>query len=114
MAFGAHVQAMASLTSAASGTTTIWSAVSGARFHITKGFISIITAAATGLGVSIIESEPTASDSAVLFRVDHGTAGMHSFDFGEHGYAAASVGSRLAVSQDGDATINCVFVGYRI
>jgi len=114
MAFGAHVQGIASLTSAASGTTTIWAAVSGARFHITKGFISIITGAATGLGISILESESTASDAATLFSVDNASQGFHSFDLGEHGYAAASVGSRLAVSQDGDATINCVFVGYRI
>lgn len=113
MAFGMHVQAKASITAAASGSATIWAAVSGRRFHITKGFITVITPAATGLGVSIVESEPTGSDAATLWSVTTRATGMFCpVDFGPHGYAGASVGSRLILTSDGDATVNCVFVGY--
>lgn len=113
MAAGKHVQGSASLTSAASGTVTVWSALSDGRFHITRANINVLTPCATGAGISFMETNSTGSEGATLFTINHTTiSGTHRVDMGDHGWIAASIGSRLVMIEDGDATVNCVFVGY--
>ena len=115
MAFGAYAQGRATITAAASASATLVAAPgtnSEARFHLTKGFVSIITPAGTGLGINFMQTTAEGTQAATLFTIDHATTGTHYFDFGEHGYECSSSAPRIAIQNTGDATVNALFCGY--
>ncbi len=112
MQYGAHAQGRATITAAASASATLMAAVDGARLHITKGMVSVITAAGTGLGINFMETSYGGTYVATLFTVDHATTHVWNFDFGDKGWQASAVGSRFVIENTGDATVNALFVGY--
>ena len=105
------MQGRATITSAASASATLIAAGTG-RLHLTKGVVSVITPAGTGLGINFMEVTSGGTSAATLFTVHHATSHVWNFDLGEHGWVASAIGSRLVIENTGDATVNAVFIGY--
>ena len=109
---GNPFQGRASLTSAASASATLIAAVSGERFHLTHGLITITTGAATNTAINFMEVTSGATSAATFLNIPHATSGALEFNFGDRGWVASAVGSRIVMENTGDATVNAIFFGY--
>ena len=114
--YGAHIQGMASISAAASTSITLAAAVTGSRIHIKTIDVMVLTPKVTAGGwLSISETDVGGTVTAsVKWKVPIGSSNdlVHHFDFGEKGYAASAIGSRLIISENSDATVHAVFTGY--
>lgn len=110
MADGQHIQGSVWVGTAASGSATIFASTDAGRWHLQRGFVTVITPNA-GDSLNVMEAVD-ASAAATIFSVPVVTAGMAYFDLGEHGYAASQPSSRLVVELTADASINALFIGY--
>jgi len=113
MAFGSHVQGYASVTSATMSVTLVaaQSGADGSRIHFCKGFISVWTATTTGV-LTLMETDSTASDSAVILTIPGACVKGYPIDMGEHGYIL-STSSRLIMNLTGGSVSAAAMVtGY--
>lgn len=104
------VRGRASLTSA--GTATLFAYSSGTRLHLTKGLITVSVGTGVAVG-SIIETDSTGSDSAVLVGKWSCSAPMvMPFDFGPG--VMSSLNSRVVLQlESSNASVFCSAVGER-
>ena len=114
MAYGAHVQGNASLTSTASGSITIFASATSARWTLTKGAVTVVGA---GVGARLELYEVTDASTGVrllAMPIVTNQLGYYPLDLGDHGYTASQTESRLVAQVAGaNASVNMIFVGYR-
>ena len=114
--YGAHAQGQASITSAASASATLVAAPgtnSEARFHLTRGFITVSGLEATSsIGFNVMQTTAEGTQAATLFSITTSVTGSYDFNLGDRGFACSSSAPRIAIQNTGDASVNCIFVGY--
>lgn len=118
MAFGAHAQGRAAIGTAASASATLVAAPatnSEARFHLTRGFISVSDLEATSsAGMNVMQTTAEGSQAATLFSISTSVTGVYNFDFGDKGFQCSGSAPRIAIQNTGDAQVACMFVGYHV
>lgn len=119
--YGAHIEGTLSLGTVASSTATLLAAVgSGTRFHLQKGFVSLLNPGSTApTVVTLYETTSGGTSSRVLgqYPAASNTPAAFPFDFehnGDQGLQASDTNSRLAMAVGGsDCSMHAAIVGYK-
>ena len=109
--FGTPIQKKASLASVM--TATIFAAQGdGTRWHLTKGLINVWRGTGVAL-IDVMETDASGTVGATIMNMSGSANLVLPIDFGERGWAASGLNTRLVGQISGSETaVHFIFTGY--